>query len=125
MTDNATRTALSGVLAGATVEQLREEGFIYADAAEGIERVYRSRGEVIPSDALATIRGHRLAAGVLLAVAEMQERWVYIVPADGTPEQLSASGIPKWQAYAIGQGVELVRGPTLPAALAALLRGGA
>ena len=104
--------ALAAALRPATPEMLLDDARVCATSA------------LFTSHADEMMRYRRLAA-LALAVAEMQERQVYIVPADDTADRLAASDVAKWNAYAIGQGVASVRGPTLPAALAALVEGAA
>lgn len=122
--DPAVRQQIADALESASVETLREWAQWCSTWASGAEADHKTRSYEphLRAQAEWHIRAHRGLAALAIAVAAMQERAVYVVPADN-PD--GAADVPAWQAYAIGQGVAHVHGPTLTAALAHLVRGGA
>ena len=109
MTD---RDRLVDARAGADVATLRRLGEERAAIADWMERAWTEKHGGVPADIAEQVSDHRIVAALALAVAEMQEHGAFV---DG--------GALAWD---VSLGSDLacasLNHPTLPAALAILLR---
>ena len=107
-----TRADLAAALEGATVEMLREDAAHHVEQARLLD-LFAWPNEPHPNDVLAA--RHRRAAAALLALAEVEE--------NGRDILFGSLG-PHRNVEVDGDGVDCAgQGPTLFAALAALVRG--